>query len=97
MAMDELFHAIDPDPTQHPVQLDRIKYDLMRAVILGNLQENGPMTIKELGALIEEQMQGLFDGSVRWYFTKVKNDLEARGEIRRVLNLKPCNAVIAEV
>jgi len=37
-----------------------------------------------LGNLLEEQMIKNFDGSVMWYYTTVKLDMEARGEIRRV-------------
>ncbi len=85
MAAEEVFLAINPDPTKHSIHIDRAKYDLMRALILGNLQEYGPMTFRELGNLIEEQLHDEFDGSVMWYFTTVKLDLEARGEIRRVL------------
>jgi hypothetical protein len=87
MAAEEIFLAINPDPTKNSVHLDKAKYDLMRAVILANLQEYGPMTFRELGALIKEQLQNEFGESVEWYFTTVKLDLEARGEIRRVLKL----------
>ncbi len=34
-------------------------------------------------------MQDSFDGSVMWYYTTVKLDLEARGEIRRVPGSRP--------
>ncbi len=35
------------------------------------------------------QLGDHFDGSVKWYFAAVKLDLEARGEIRRVLKSLP--------
>jgi hypothetical protein len=88
MATGEVFIAINPDPTKQSARLERTKYDLMRAIILGNLQAYGSMTSRQLGDLIEEQAQNDFDGSVKWYFKIVKNDLEARGEIRRVLKFK---------
>ena len=85
MSADELFHIINPDPTKHSLPLDGTKYELMRAIILANLQEYGPMSSREFGSLIEEQARGEFGGLVKWYFTIVKMNLEACGEIRRVL------------
>jgi len=61
----------------------------MRTAILENLQRHGAMTFMQLGALLEDFMQGSFDGSVLWYYTTVKLDVEARGEIRRVPGSKP--------
>jgi hypothetical protein len=89
MDADEFILALNPDPTKHGVRLERRKYDLIRAVILGNLREYGPMTFTELGELLEEQLHEEFDGSVMWYYTTVKLDLEARGELRRVPKSKP--------
>ena len=89
MAADELLQTINPEPTKHSVHLDSTKYDLMLAVILANLQEYGPMTFNQLAALVEEQLQNNFDGSVVWYYTMVKLDLEACGKIRCLPGSKP--------
>ena len=89
MAADELFQAINPAPTKQIVRLDRTQYDLMLAVILANLQEHGPLTFNQLAALVEEQLQNNFDGSVVWYYTMVKLDLEACGKIRCLPGSKP--------
>ncbi|MDP1547249.1 MAG: hypothetical protein Q8L87_14645 [Anaerolineales bacterium] len=89
MESDEFIFALNPDPTKQGVRIKRAKYDLVRAVILGNLREYGPMTFTQLGELLEEQLQEDFDGSVSWYFTTVKLDMEARGELRRVPKSKP--------
>jgi hypothetical protein len=71
------------------VRIEKARYDAMRAAILENLQRYGAMTFSQLGALLEDLMQGSFDGSVLWYYTTVKLDLEARGEIRRVPGSRP--------
>jgi hypothetical protein len=42
-----------------------------------------------LGNLVEEQLLKNFDGSVMWYYTTVKLDMEARGEIRRTPSSEP--------
>jgi hypothetical protein len=47
------------------------------------------MTFTQLGALVEEELHTAFTGSILWYYTTVKLDMEARGEIRRVPNSRP--------
>ncbi|MCE9646437.1 MAG: hypothetical protein K8S20_10610 [Chloroflexi bacterium] len=84
MAADEYFQTVNPDPTMPPVQLEKNKYELMRAIILGNLREYGPMNFRELADLIREQVHDEFGASAMLYFSTVKLDLAARGEIRRV-------------
>ena len=42
-----------------------------------------------LTASIGQQLDGNFDGSIGWYVTTVKLDLEARGVIERVPNVTP--------
>jgi hypothetical protein len=42
-----------------------------------------------LSQAVEKEVRGKFDGSVMWYVTTVKLDMEARGEVRRVPNSRP--------
>jgi len=39
--------------------------------------------------VVEKEVNGNFDGSVMWYVTTVKLDLEARGQVKRVPNSRP--------
>ncbi|MBV6391995.1 MAG: hypothetical protein KPEEDBHJ_01212 [Anaerolineales bacterium] len=87
--MMESFLTLHPDSTKKGVKIEKAKYDTMRNAILETLRRDGAMPFMELAALIEDQLRGQFDGSVMWYYTTVKLDLEARGEIRRVPNTKP--------
>ncbi len=87
--MDASFLAIHPDPLKQGVRIDRSKYDVMSAAILGVLKERGPMSFMKLNAAVERKLEGAFDGSIPWYFVTVKLDLEARGVIRRVPDSKP--------
>lgn len=87
--MSEFIEALHPDASKQSVRIEKQKYDAMRASILDLLLAHGPITFTELSTLIEDQLQNKFDGSVMWYFTTVKLDLEARGEIRRVPKSKP--------
>jgi hypothetical protein len=76
-----------PTPGKMPTKIDKWKYDVVRRAIL-NILKSQPdgVLFSELGALVEQNLseyekQNL--GSVNWYTTTVKLDLEVRGEIRR--------------
>lgn len=87
--MNETVMTLHPDDAKKGVKIEKSKYDLMRNTILEILKRNGAMPFMELAVQVEDQLQGKFDGSIMWYYTTVKLDLEARGEIRRVLKSKP--------
>jgi hypothetical protein len=85
--------AIHPDPTKKGVRIEGWKYHAVRRAILQALPESGPgLPFKELSgrvrdALSKDDLASL--GSVSWYATTVKLDLEARGEVERVPGAKP--------
>ncbi len=83
MSSDEFILAINPDPMQYSIRVEKAKYDLMREAILDAMFDYGPMTFKQLGELIEDQLRNKFDDSVRWYYKIVRQDMEVRGELRR--------------
>lgn len=89
MASEELFLTIHLEPAKQGVSIEKQKYAVVQKAILHNLRTYGPMTFTQLGALVEEELSESFPGSVTWYYTTVKLDLEARGEIRRVPNSRP--------
>ena len=89
MASDELFLTVQPEAARQNLRIDQRKYEAVHAAILENLHQYGSMTFTQLGALVEEQLQGAFSGSVTWYYITVKLDMEAQGEIRRVPNSRP--------
>jgi hypothetical protein len=75
--------------TLHPagkqgVSIDRAKYDLIRQAILANLAQRGEIPFGELDAAVAVSLSEPFDGSIGWYTTTIKLDLEARGLIERV-------------
>lgn len=80
--------------TLHPekkkgVNISREKYEIIRKAILSTMQAQKEITFKNLSCAVEKEVNGNFEGSVVWYVTTVKLDLEARGEIRRVPNSRP--------
>ena len=89
MASDELFLTVQLELEKQNVRIDKIKYEAVHAAILENLRSYGSMTFTQLGALVEEQLKASFQSSVTWYYTTVKLDMEAHGEIRRVPNSRP--------
>jgi hypothetical protein len=89
MASDELFLSVHPEPAKQGLRVDRAKYASIRDSVLHNLRSYGSMTFTQLGALVEEDLHDSFSGTVLWYYTTVKLDMEARGEIRRVPDSRP--------
>ena len=80
--------------TLHPegkqgVNIDRQKYEWMKAAILETLTEEGPTPFKELGDRVSKRLPAEWEGSLMWYLTTVKLDLEARNLIRRSPVVKP--------
>ena len=45
--------------------------------------------LADLTADVHEELEGSFDGSITWYVTTVKLDLEARGLIERIPRSSP--------
>jgi hypothetical protein len=80
--------------TLHPqkkqgVNISRQKYEIIREAILCVLKTEKEITFMKLSRAVENEVNGNFDGSVMWYVTTVKLDMEARGEVKRVPNSRP--------
>lgn len=86
---EEKVMTLHPDEDKSGVNISKLKYDDMRSAILKALEEKDELTFSELGDAVGRQLAGHFDGSIGWYFTTVKLDLEARGVIERVKGNRP--------
>lgn len=86
---EEKVMTLHPDEGKSGVNISKQKYDDMRSAILKALEEEDEPTFSELGDDVGRQLEGHFDGSIGWYFTTVKLDLEARGVIERVKGSRP--------
>jgi hypothetical protein len=80
--------------TLHPkkkqgVNISKEKYEIIRKAILSTLRAQKEISFRNLARAVEKEMNGNFEGSVLWYVTTVKLDLEARGEVKRVPNSRP--------
>lgn len=73
--------------TLHPqgkegVNICSRKYETIRDAILNSLSGGKQVSFKELTRSVAELVEGRFEGSVPWYVTTVKLDLEAREMIQ---------------
>lgn len=82
-----------PTPGKKPTHIAKWKYDLIRSKVLEIIPENAygvefTSLAGGVAALItKEQQQRL--GSIPWYTTTVKLDMEVKGEIERVTGSNP--------
>jgi hypothetical protein len=86
--MKNMIRTLHPEKKQG-VNISREKYEIIRSAILCVLEEQKEITFMNLSRAVEKQVNGNFEGSVMWYVTTVKLDLEARGKIKRVQNSRP--------
>jgi hypothetical protein len=86
--MKDTIHTLHPGKKQG-VNISREKYEIICEAILSTLRTQKEMTFMNLSRAVEKEVNGNFEGSVLWYVTTVKLDLEARGQIKRVTNSRP--------
>jgi hypothetical protein len=80
--MEERIITLHPEGKQG-INVSRQKYELVRAAILDTIYAAGEITFLQLFNDVIQRLSGDFDGSIGWYITTVKLDLEARGLIER--------------
>jgi len=81
---EEKIMTLHPEEGKQGVNISRSKYEMIRQAILDAIRSQGTITFKGLVSLIDYNLRNRFEGSIPWYVTTVKLDLEARGEIERV-------------
>jgi hypothetical protein len=86
--MSERIMTLHPDGKQG-VNIEKEKYEAMRQAIVAVLQAQQPQTFASLEQMVSHQLAGHFEGSISWYFTTVKLDLEARKVVERVPGTRP--------
>lgn len=80
--------------TLHPegkegVNIDLNKYNIIKDAILELLESHGSMTFNTLTKTLEFNLADSFEGSIPWYVTTIKLDLEARHIIERIPGTSP--------
>ncbi len=74
--------TLHPEKGKNGVNIELAKYDEIRDAILTVLDEQGSCSFTDLTEEVAAHLGSSFDGSIPWYVTTVKLDLEARKEIR---------------
>jgi hypothetical protein len=88
--------------TRHPegkqgVNIRRDKYEAMSAAILRSVRGRGEAPLQVVRDDVNSELRDRFEGSVSWYFTTVKLDLEARRILERVPGKRPQHVRLKEV
>jgi hypothetical protein len=86
--MKDTIRTLHPEKKQG-VNISKEKYEIIRTAILSALHKQKEISFMNLSRAVEKEVNGSFEGSVTWYVTTVKLDLEARGMIKRVPNSRP--------
>ena len=86
--MRDMIRTLHPEKKQG-VNISREKYEIICEAILTVLRAQKEMTFMNLSRAVEKEVNGNFEGSVTWYVTTVKLDLEARGLVKRVPGSRP--------
>ena len=86
--MKDTIRTLHPEKKQG-VKISREKYEVIRKAILCVMEQQHEISFMNLSRAVEKEVNGNFEGSVGWYVTTVKLDLEARGQIKRVTNSRP--------
>ena len=81
---EEKILTLHPEEGKQGVNISRAKYEMIRQAILKAIRSQGSISFQGLVSLIDYNLRNRFEGSIPWYVTTVKLDLEARGEIERV-------------
>lgn len=81
---EEKILTLHPEESKQGVNISRTKYEMIRQAILDAVRSQGTITYQGLVSLVEYNLRNRFEGSIPWYVTTVKLDLEARGEIERI-------------
>jgi hypothetical protein len=83
-----MIRTLHPEKKQG-VNISREKYEIICEAILTVLRAQKEITFMNLSRAVEKEVKGNFEGSVTWYVTTVKLDLEARGLVKRVPGSRP--------
>ena len=86
--MKDMIRTLHPEKKQG-VNISREKYEVIRKAIIITLRAQKEISFMNLSRAVEKEVNGTFEGSVMWYVTTVKLDLEARGTVKRVPNSRP--------
>ena len=86
--MGEKIMTLHPEEGKSGVNISKRKYDVIKETIVASLRAHDVMTFTNLNKYVHDRL-GSFDGSISWYVTTVKLDLEARQVVERIPGTSP--------
>jgi hypothetical protein len=86
---EEKIMTLHPEEGKKGVNISLKKYEQIKRAMLTALEVENEIPFKMLAHATEAQLTEPFDGSMGWYTTSIKLDLEARGILERVPNQSP--------
>ncbi len=78
-----------PDPNKKGVNISREKYEIISKIIIETIRTNKEISFTDLMKKAKLKLNGKFSGSIPWYVTTVKLDLEAKNKIKRIPQSNP--------
>ena len=100
MSSDDKVVCQTPTPGKQPTRIDRWKCDLVHSAILAFIPANDQgVEFRDLPGLMEKHIDSADLeklGSVSWYTTTVKLDMEVKREIEQIPGSKPQRLRLAE-
>lgn len=81
---EEKILTLHPEEGKKGTNISRAKYEMIHHAILEAIRSQGTIGFQGLVSLVEYNLRNRFEGSVPWYVTTVRLDMEARGEIERI-------------
>jgi len=82
-----------PTPNKKPTKIDQWKYEIVRSAILKSIPRKGDgLLFKNLPEEVAKKLSNHDKerlGSVGWYTTVVKLDMEVKKEIKRIEGVSP--------
>ncbi len=88
--MSEKIMTLHPSPDKKGVNIDKRKYSMIKDAILSSIKRHNQIRfMPTLITSVKDILGDTFDGSISWYVTTVKLDLEAKGMIERIPKVSP--------
>ena len=88
--MSEKIMTLHPSPDKKGVNIDKRKYLMIKDAILSSIKRHNQIRfMPTLITSVKDILGDTFDGSISWYVTTVKLDLEAKGMIERIPKVSP--------
>lgn len=85
----KMIYTQTPTPGKKGTNIREDKYSAIYDAIIAAFSHESEILFRDLPEKVEELLDGTFEGSITWYTTTVKLDMESRGILERIPNARP--------